>query len=191
MNPFKVVSRSFSVKISLIVSFIVLCGASITAIFFYLYSNQSLGVSYAQRLVSLSIYKYAVAKNSLIIYVLFGVAIFIAISAVSIYFSHKVAGPIYRLRVFAKEMSKGNFGMRIRFRSGDVIHSVAETADNFSANYSRIHSELIAEVDEIRRNTLALKQSIEEGNTKLAEEAREKIAQGSGQLKKMLSEIKV
>ncbi len=45
---------------------------------------------------------------------------------VSIFMSHKIAGPLYRLRKFFQEARTGNIEQRLRFRKGDYFPELAE-----------------------------------------------------------------
>jgi methyl-accepting chemotaxis protein len=47
-------------------------------------------------------------------------------SAVSIFISHKVAGPLYRIERVAEELGKGNLDLQVRFRKGDELHYLAD-----------------------------------------------------------------
>ena len=57
--------------------------------------------------------------------VLFTVLIFLPIVlAGSIYLSHKVAGPAYRLEKDIKKIAGGEFGLRVRIRKGDELQEL-------------------------------------------------------------------
>lgn len=48
------------------------------------------------------------------------------VTAIGIFLSHKIAGPIYRIEKFLGEMSSGNLSSRIVLRKGDELLSVAD-----------------------------------------------------------------
>jgi methyl-accepting chemotaxis protein len=53
---------------------------------------------------------------------------FLAITfAVSIFVSHRIAGPLYKLRKFMIEASSGNLTQRLRFRQADHFQELADT----------------------------------------------------------------
>ncbi len=45
----------------------------------------------------------------------------------SVYVTHRIAGPLYRLRESLKEVAQGNLGLRIRFRKTDELHDIADS----------------------------------------------------------------
>lgn len=60
----------------------------------------------------------------LIVLVLVGGGFFWLLSAFA---GHRIAGPVYRLDQSLKEVTKGNFGLRIQFRKKDFFQHVADT----------------------------------------------------------------
>lgn len=51
-------------------------------------------------------------------------------SIIAILFSHKIAGPIYRVEKIAEELKKGNLNIKVQFRKGDELHHLAEALNN-------------------------------------------------------------
>lgn len=187
----RVMNKSFSVKLIAVIALTLVAGALITAVFFFYYADKSLGDSYTHRLVSLSNFKYEVLKKSLYIYLIFGALIAVSLIAFGIYYSHKVAGPLFRIRLFAKDMRKGNFGVPVKFRSGDVIHPVAEAANGFSKRYEAIYSGLDRAAGEMLEAAVEMKKAIDEADRGGTESAVSKISSGSKELDRMLSDLKL
>ena len=53
-------------------------------------------------------------------------AVLIPAAAVfSIYLTHRLAGPLFRLEQTARELIRGNLALRIRLRKGDELHELA------------------------------------------------------------------
>lgn len=52
--------------------------------------------------------------------------VFIVMLLLSIFISHRIAGPIYRLERELKEISKGDYSCRIKFRSNDELQEIAD-----------------------------------------------------------------
>ncbi len=52
----------------------------------------------------------------------------------SLYVTHRVAGPLYRLEQYAKELEQGNLALRIRLRKGDDLQEIAGTLNVALAN---------------------------------------------------------
>jgi len=48
-----------------------------------------------------------------------------AVAVFSIYLTHRLAGPLFRIEQTARELIRGNLALRIRFRKGDELHELA------------------------------------------------------------------
>lgn len=191
MNPLNSDSRFFTLRTSIAIIVTVVLTALVSGTIFYIYIDRGLGTSYAQRIGNLSIYKSVILWDSLIIYILFAVISFFAVIFFGVYYSHKITGPLYRLRMFAKEMANGNFGAELRFRSGDVIHDLSKAGNDFSKSYGERYSALNKVVDDMRKDTLELEGLIKEGNNEGIKDAVERINAGKQVLVETLSGVKL
>lgn len=54
------------------------------------------------------------------------VILLVIFSIIAILFSHKIAGPIYRVKKIAEELKNGNLNINVRFRKGDEFHDLAD-----------------------------------------------------------------
>ena len=52
-------------------------------------------------------------------------------------FSHKIAGPVYRIEKTLGDISKGNLGLKIRLRDGDELVDLAYTINNLVENFNK------------------------------------------------------
>lgn len=48
-----------------------------------------------------------------------------AVAVFSIYLTHRLAGPLFRIEQTARELIRGNLALHIRFRKGDELHELA------------------------------------------------------------------
>ena len=48
-----------------------------------------------------------------------------AVAVFSIYLTHRLAGPLFRIEQTARELIRGNLALRIQFRKGDELHELA------------------------------------------------------------------
>ncbi len=51
---------------------------------------------------------------------------FLVLAVVCIFVSHRIAGPLYRLKMFMEKVQNGDYTVNLRFRKGDAIHDVAD-----------------------------------------------------------------
>ena len=73
-------------------------------------------------------------------------------------FSHKIAGPVYRIEKSLYEISKGNLALKIKLRSGDELWDMANIINDMTEALSKtiaLDKELVAQLtqdlDEIKK----------------------------------------
>ena len=74
---------------------------------------------------------------------------------IGIYFSHKIAGPIYRIERFLKDMADGNLGQALTLRKGDELVSIADGINDIRMN-------LVSAIDSHKDRLDALLGKVEE-----------------------------
>ena len=84
------------------------------------------------------------------------------IFAIGLLFSHKIAGPVYRIEKTIYEIARGNLGLRIKLRKGDELWGLADTintmAENFNSSINLDKEDLLKiqkELGEIRKTISA------------------------------------
>lgn len=80
---------------------------------------------------------------------------------ISIFLSHKIAGPIYRLETDIEEISKGNLKKRVRLRKGDELKTIANHINNLASALDRNIGESKFTAKEISMNLSNLKENIQ------------------------------
>ena len=58
-----------------------------------------------------------------------------------LYITHKMVGPLVRIRKFLEEVGKGNFSLRINLRRADEFHDVAKWINEMCDNLERLKIE--------------------------------------------------
>ena len=106
----------------------------------------------------------------------------------SIFLSHKIAGPIYRLETDIEELSKGNLRKRVRLRKGDELKTIADQINNLASAIDRTVGESKFTAKEISVGLSNLK-----GNTfpdDKSKTAVDEIQKNISDLNKILSKFK-
>ncbi len=63
--------------------------------------------------------------------------VFVVVSVITIFVSHRIAGPLQRLKLYMEKVGQGNFALRLRFRKYDEIHDVAESFNGMVKNLEK------------------------------------------------------
>ncbi len=117
------VKRKMQLRLLFKILTIIFVGIGLMGLVFYLYSNREISHSYRQ---------FHVQAKNFLDYLLPAVIAslviaFISSLAITIFFPHKIAGPLFRIERDIKErISKGDFTVRFKLRKGDEVHDLAE-----------------------------------------------------------------
>lgn len=139
-------------------------GLILMAAVFYLTNQQDIGPTYGEGFRMLSQLREDIFYKSLIIYVGIVLLMLVGIIVISLFYSHRVAGPVYRLGLFAAEISEGHLENDVFLRQDDVIHPLADEMNNMVAAYRQVVEELNHELAEIG----VLRKKISAGDDKQA-----------------------
>lgn len=191
MKQFDAMKRPFYTKVVAFFFLTVLAVALATAVFFYRFIDRGLGDDYAGSLSLFAAYKEEMAAKSFYIYAGFSVVALIGVLGYGVYFSHKVAGPLVRVRRFAKEMGEGKSGLKVAFRKGDLIHPLAHSAERCAGWYDTKRSELLRTADDLRTAARGLEKALEERDEEDIRKRTDEIARISKDLRQALSEVKL
>jgi methyl-accepting chemotaxis protein len=99
------------------------------------------------------------------------VAVVFATAAVTLFVSHKIAGPLYRFKQTFKELSLGNFSNQVRLRKDDQLHEVA-------TEFNQMITAVRAQVGTAQEATQFIKSEIEAiGEFNVDEHKRKKFSE--------------
>jgi methyl-accepting chemotaxis protein len=126
----------------------------------------------------------------MLFYLLSGVLTMLGIAIISVFHSHKVAGPLYRVRQVARDIAEGKLYQRVKFREGDALHPLAGSINSALERMS-VRQELL--VDEFNRLETAcekIKNCLKKGE-KPGQELFSEIDEARKEINEMLGEVKL
>jgi len=53
--------------------------------------------------------------------------VFIVLAITCLFISHRIAGPLHRLKMYMEKVENGDHSVRLKFRKSDAIHDVADS----------------------------------------------------------------
>lgn len=129
----------FKLRFMLIFCLITLTAVSVASFLFYFLTYRELSSHYGEAFFTLQSVKKAVfpllfasiQSVALLILVSIGIAV------LSLFFSHKIAGPLYRFEKSLETIGSGDLTHVVRLRSGDQIQELVKTINDsvHSINY--------------------------------------------------------
>ncbi len=158
-----VLSKDFPWRLFIKVVVVVLLGAIVAGIFLYLSSEVFVGGSYLQGLRRLASAKTEIVRNSLIIYLFTGLLIMIGLGLLTLFYSHRIAGPLFRLGKEARRIAQGDLTVHVRLRSTDAIHPLADSMNEMVDAYRQRVIQVREKLDHIKEVARTLEEKPSDG----------------------------
>lgn len=147
----------------IILTVICLIMAIIGQIYLYYFTKSFLDIHYSEVLLRLVDLKESLFIKSLFVNILFFIIPSLLFAAALVYYSHRVAGPMYRTREYMKRRSTGPVSHALQFRSDDVLHTLSAAVnevqdlekvrnEEICANYERMEQALAKAEAALARN---------------------------------------
>jgi len=80
------------------------------------------------------------------------------ITIATIFITHKIAGPLYRIKFLLKEAEKGNLNVNFKLRKGDQLHDLASSLNHFLDTYRATIREISISLDEVHIKCTSLQE---------------------------------
>lgn len=115
------------------------------------------------------------------------------VTAIGIYLSHKIAGPIYRIEKFLGDMAAGNLASRIVLRKGDELMSVAEKINTLNESLKATMTNQISGIERVSAGLEDIRNAVDskQGDTVLLDTKIEKLRSDIKALESQLTKYKV
>ena len=188
-NTTKIIRKGYLSKLLFLLLGIVFIGTAASAIILYLDTYKMFDTHYSAILSIVTEIKQTLIIKTIKINVFFYLLTVIGITVLAILYSHRISGPLYRIKLYAKMLSGGRFDTPIRFRHKDAIHSLAEVLNKMSKNYNDKTSMITTEIQRLKDAVTELKSLTEKGED--TEIVMKKVLEQDSRIKNLLSAIKL
>jgi len=187
----KIINTLFRIRFIAIISLILILAFSISTAFFYYSTNKELGETYKQKIYTIAQFKTVVIKDTLLIFIPPVIVATIFIIITTILYTHRIVGPLVRIRAITKQISKGDLDIFIKLRKKDEIKPIAEALNNLVLRYKEKGHRLSDILEEIYKDASEMYQFIEKGDYEATEDKRKEILKKTGEVKNILSGIRL
>ncbi len=167
-----VMSRSYVFNLVAKCALLFTLGIILTTVVLYFSVYQQLGPSYQESFRILSEFKKEILYKSIASYAFTLIVILLGIMIITLLYSHRVVGPMYRLSMFVKRVTDGDLSETAVLRRNDAVQPLADELNVLIVNYRQL-------INELQEQTAQLK--------KLADLSG--CDENSDELKKVLSEL--
>lgn len=184
----EVIEKGFLKKFILLVLAVFIAGSIISSGYFLIQTHILLNTHYGAVLSIITEYKNTLVANSFTINLLFFILIIIGVAILGVIYSHKISGPLYRIKLYAKKIGEGELNTPVGLREGDMIHPFADSVNQFSNSYNTRLKDLASETVKLKKAAAELASITEEGKER--DDALQKVIEADNEIRKLLEGVK-
>lgn len=130
-----------------------IAGLILTSVVLYMAVSQPIGPNYGEGFRMLAQLQQDLFAKSVIIYAITVFIIICGIIFITLIYSHRVAGPVFRLTCFVGTLFSGDFRSDVHIREKDVIHPLANEMNSMVEQYRNTLITLQEEIKTLDRYT--------------------------------------
>ncbi|MBI4685663.1 MAG: methyl-accepting chemotaxis protein [Nitrospirae bacterium] len=184
---FDAVTTAYSYRLAFKCIVIIIFGAVLTAFFLYAFLQKEIGSSYAESYNAIARLREELLYKSAIIYLTTALVQIAGIIIISLLYSHRVAGPLYKFGIFARKIASGDLSGAVRLRRHDAVHPMADDLNGITARYKEILGRLEAKTREMRDAVSAAHASSQAN----AQNTLKNVSEKADEIQKILYSIKL
>jgi len=185
----RIIGKSYLPRLIFAALGIFVFSIAVSALLLYLEICQPIGTHYTAALCAITDIRDTLIIKTLKISAISSLLIILGLMALVILYTHRIAGPLYRIKVCAKAIGEGRLGTRVKFRQKDVIHPFAESLNEMTDHYGIVVKSFSLGIHDLKIAVTNLKSLTEDG--KDTEAALKEALDRDRQIKGLLDSIKI
>ncbi len=189
MKPNEIINKGFSGKLLLLVLGVFIVFTLLSASYIYLDMYRPLSTHYSAIVSIISDIHETLAIKTFKINAVSFFLIFAGILVLGILYTHRIVGPLQRVRIFAKIVTAGKMNAKMTFRKKDAIQPFKNSFNKMTEKHTERLVRINSEVQALKVSLDGLKSSAAEGRD--MEEEMNAVLRKEERIKKLLSDIKL
>lgn len=150
MGKIYFIKKEFQARFIIKFCLIVIISALISGIILYFSTNRQLGGTYPESLNIIRVLNDTLAANLLYSGLITIIVISIVTIALTLFASHKIAGPLYRLEKNVEIIGDGDLTLETHLRENDEITSVAEALNKMTLGLRSNMIDIRNDLDDVK-----------------------------------------
>lgn len=183
--------RNYSLLLYVKTFAIVVVGAAIAGWGVFRLFPPGLGEGYHNTLAAVQAIRSVLFWKIATVYAVIGIPCIPAIAVLHLFYSHRIAGPVYRIGLEAARLAQGDLSGKIKFRPKDNLADMADMLNNVASQYrGRISAvkEYLAVIDVQSKTMSGLIQQGKDGAA--LKQAAKEITNNVRNIERSLSELR-
>jgi methyl-accepting chemotaxis protein len=145
----KALPKSYLRNIVRISTLLLAGGAICVAVGFYLLFQEQGKTTYADNYKLLAELDQVLVTRAIIVFSFTLLVSSIGAVIIAVAYSHRVAGPVYKLGMITEKISAGDLAGPVRLRTNDVLHELAAEFNALSGHYREVLMQLATKTREL------------------------------------------
>ncbi len=180
-----VISKSYRRSLLYKCSLIFVAGSLLSSLIFYLFNLQAYGSSYQESFKLLSNLQQELLTKSLLLYSITTFLMIIGIAVITLLYSHRIVGPLYRLSMFVKKISEGDLSETVVLRGTDEVQLLADQFNHLIISYRKMIHDLSIKHGELNKLVSTNKEGNEDSQENLLAVLTAKVKELEGVVEKI------
>jgi methyl-accepting chemotaxis protein len=181
----------YRTRLFLFTLIVVTLGAGLAAFGIFSLLPKDLGSGYGAVITTIQSISNVLMQKVAMIYIVIVIGIIFAMVILHLFYSHRIAGPAFRLSREAAKIGEGNLGGNIKFRKKDNLTEMADTLNTVAERHRQRAETVKNHLSQVEAQSDALSILIQQGKGDPAlEKAADDIAANIKNINKILSEIR-
>lgn len=159
-----IISRHlYRTRLFLFTLMVVVLGAGLAGAGVFLFLPSGLGEGYGAVISTVQGIGSVLMKKVVLLYIVIALGIVLAMIVLHLFYSHRVAGPAFRIGKEASKISEGNLSGNIRFRQKDNLTDMADTLNDVATRYRSRVDALKDQLSVIEAESAAIATLLQQG----------------------------
>jgi methyl-accepting chemotaxis protein len=185
----EMIKKGYQRRFILLLMGVFFIGTVVSSIYLYLDIYRPLDTHYSAILSIITEIKETLIIRSIKISAFFYILILAGIIILGVLYTHRIAGPLHRVKLFVRSIGEGKQVAEIKFRQRDAINSFAESLNKVAKSYGDRTNLLISEIEQLKIAVAEIKSLTEKGED--TEVAIQKALEIDSRIKKLLGTIRL
>ena len=189
MKPHEIIHKSHPRRLLFLMLGVFIVFTVLSALYIYFELNRPLSTHYSAIVSILSDIHETLIIKTIKINAVFFLLIFAGVLMLGIFYTHRIVGPLERVKICSRSVARGDLESKIIFRKKDMIHSFGDTFNEMTEYYSDKVMAVDSEMRQMEKILTDLKSLIEEGSA--TEEDMQGAFEANEKIRGLLNTIKL
>ncbi len=156
------IKKEFQARFIIKFCLIVILGTIISGIILYASTNQVLGNTYLESLNAIKVLNDNLISSLIYTSLITVITISIVTIVITLFASHKIAGPLYRLEKSTEAIGNGDFTIETRLRENDEVTGVASALNEMTGKLRSKMVDIKTDLEDVKESSAVMESAIKD-----------------------------